>query len=112
MSLLSVQGVSKEFHGIVAVSEVSFEVGRGEVVGFLGPNGAGKSTTMRMITQFYDPDQGEILLDGVALGDDPLAAKRRIGYLPENNPLYTEMLVVDYLDFIAQLREIADPGRA
>lgn len=112
MSLLSVQGVSKEFHGIVAVSEVSFDIGRGEVVGFLGPNGAGKSTTMRMITQFYDPDQGEILLDGVGLGHDPLAAKRRIGYLPENNPLYTEMLVVDYLTFIAQLREIADPGRA
>ncbi len=112
MSFLSVQGVSKEFHGIAAVEGVSFDIGRGQVVGFLGPNGAGKSTTMRMITQFYDPDQGEILLDGVVLGDDPLAAKRRIGYLPENNPLYSEMLVFDYLTFIAQLREIADPGRA
>ncbi len=112
MSLLSVQGVSKEFHGIVAVDEVSFDIGRGQVVGFLGPNGAGKSTTMRMITQYYDPDQGEIQLDGVVLGDDSLAAKRRIGYLPENNPLYTEMLVFDYLAFVAQLREIADPRRA
>ncbi len=106
MSLLSLDGVSKEFHDITAVDRVSFDVDRGEVVGFLGPNGAGKSTTMRMVTQFYDPDEGEIRLDGVALGDDPVAAKRRIGYLAENNPLYTDMLVFDYLVFIARLRDM------
>jgi len=106
MTLLSLDAVSKEFHGIKAVDRVSFDIDRGQVVGFLGPNGAGKSTTMRMITQFYDPDHGEIRLDGVVLGEDSLAAKRRIGYLPENNPLYTEMLVTDYLAFVARLREI------
>jgi len=106
MSLLSLDSVSKEFHDITAVDRVSFDVDRGEVVGFLGPNGAGKSTTMRMITQYYDPDEGELRLDGVALGDDPLAAKRRIGYLPENNPLYTDMLVFDYLVFVARLRDM------
>ena len=114
MSLLSLDGVTKEFHDITAVDRVSFDVDRGEVVGFLGPNGAGKSTTMRMITQYVDPDEGEIRLDGVALGDDPVAAKRRIGYLPENNPLYTDMLVVDYLVFIARLRDMtgSDATRA
>jgi ABC-2 type transport system ATP-binding protein len=106
MTLLSLDKVSKEFHGIKAVDRVSFDIDRGQVVGFLGPNAAGKSTTMRMITQFYDPDQGEIRLDGVVLGDDSLTAKRRIGYLPENNPLYTEMLVTEYLVFVARLREI------
>ena len=106
MSLLALDGVSKEFHDITAVDRVSFDVDRGEVVGFLGPNGAGKSTTMRIITQYYDPDEGEIRLDGVALGDDPVAAKRRIGYLAENNPLYTDMLVFDYLVFIARLRDM------
>lgn len=106
MSLLSLQDVSKQFHGVIAVDRVSFSIDRGQVVGFLGPNGAGKSTTMRMITQFLDPDGGEIRLDDMVLGEAPLAAKRRIGYLPENNPLYTEMLVTDYLAFIARLREI------
>jgi ABC-2 type transport system ATP-binding protein len=76
------------------------------VVGFLGPNGAGKSTTMRMITQFIEPDTGSIQLDGVPLDDAGREAKRRLGYLPENNPLYTEMLVSEYLDFVGRLREL------
>ena len=104
MTFLTVQGISKSFGSITAVDNVSFTIGRGQVVGFLGPNGAGKSTTMRMITQFLEPDQGEIRLDGVSLAADPLAAKRRIGYLPENNPLYTDMLTTDYLTFVARLR--------
>ena len=104
MPLLTLHGVSKAFGDLTAVDDVSFSVDRGQVVGFLGPNGAGKSTTMRMITQFFDPDGGEILLDGVPLGADSLAAKRRIGYLPENNPLYTDMLVSDYLAFVGRLR--------
>ena len=85
----------------------SSDLDPGEVVGFLGPNGAGKSTTMRLITQYYEPDTGEIKLDGVPLADAAREAKRRIGYLAENNPLYDDMLVADYLEFIADLRELA-----
>jgi len=103
MSLLSLDNVSKKFNGVTAVDHVSFSVGRGEVVGFLGPNGAGKSTTMRMITQFLDPDEGSIAFDGVRIADSRESPKRRIGYLPENNPLYGEMLVSEYLGFVAAL---------
>ena len=106
MSLLALDGVSKRFGGITAVDHVSFQVDRGQVVGFLGPNGAGKSTTMRMITQFIEPDTGSIRLDGVPLDDAGREAKRRLGYLPENNPLYIEMLVSEYLDFVGRLRDL------
>jgi gliding motility-associated transport system ATP-binding protein len=109
MSLLALDGVSKHFGGIAAVDQVSFEVDRGQVVGFLGPNGAGKSTTMRMITQFIEPDTGTIRLDGVPLDEAGRAAKRRIGYLPENNPLYAEMLVSEYLEFVGRLRDLGGP---
>lgn len=105
-SFLSLEGVSKHFGPVAAVDEVTFSVDRGQVVGFLGPNGAGKSTTMRMITQFIEPDQGQIYFDGQRLSESDREAKRRIGYLPENNPLYNEMLVTDYLDFVAGLRGI------
>ncbi|MBI3982323.1 MAG: ATP-binding cassette domain-containing protein [Gemmatimonadetes bacterium] len=112
MSLLTLQSVAKSFGHVVAVDGLSFDVDRGQVVGFLGPNGAGKSTTMRMITQLFEPDRGEIRLDGVPLSEAGREAKRRIGYLPENNPLYGDMLVSEYLDFIATLRELAGPARA
>src|SRR5712692_4394198 len=111
MSLLTLENVSKRFGDITAVDRVSFAVDRGQVVGFLGPNGAGKSTTMRLITQFLEPDAGEIRLDGVPLADRARDAKRRIGYLPENNPLYLEMLVADYLAFIADLRDLTGDHR-
>src|SRR5688572_29839414 len=111
MSLLSLDGVSKRFDGVTAVDQVSFAVDRGQVVGFLGPNGAGKTTTMRLITQYYEPDTGTITLDGVPLAEAARDAKRRIGYLAENNPLYDDMLVVDYLAFIADLRELANLTR-
>jgi ABC-2 type transport system ATP-binding protein len=106
MSFLTLDGVSKRFDGIVAVDSVSCQIDRGQVVGFLGPNGAGKSTTMRMITQYYEPDAGAIRLDGTLLGDAGLDAKRRIGYLAENNPLYGEMLASEYLDFVGRLRDL------
>ena len=109
MSLLTLHNVSKGFDGIPAVDNVSFTIDRGEVVGFLGPNGAGKSTTMRMVTQYLEPDNGSITLDGIELGAASLEAKRRIGYLPENNPLYTDMLVEDYLLFVAELRDLKGP---
>jgi ABC-2 type transport system ATP-binding protein len=112
MSLLTLESVAKSFGHVVAVDGVSFTIDRGQVVGFLGPNGAGKSTTMRMITQLFEPDRGEIRLDGVPLSEAGRAAKRRIGYLPENNPLYGDMLVSEYLDFIATLRELAGQARA
>src|SRR5579862_3975546 len=114
MSLLSLERVTKRFDGIVAVDDVSFTIDRGQVVGFLGPNGAGKSTTMRMITQYFEPDGGSIRFDGTPLAEAGTAAKKRIGFLPENNPLYGEMLVAEYLDFVARLRELegADRRRA
>jgi len=112
MPFLSVESVSKRFDDVTAVDRVSFAVDRGEVVGFLGPNGAGKSTTMRLITQYYEPDTGEIRLDGLPLAAAARAAKRRIGYLPENNPLYGDMLVSEYLAFIADLRELRGPARS
>lgn len=111
MSLLSLDRVTKKFGGVPAVNEVTFQVDRGQVVGFLGPNGAGKSTTMRMITQYFEPDAGSIRLDGVPLAEAGREAKRRIGYLPENNPLYAEMLVSEYLEFVARLREIGGARR-
>src|SRR5437773_10352942 len=112
MSFLSLEGVSKRFNGVTAVDQVSFAVDSGQVVGFLGPNGAGKTTTMRLITQYYEPDAGEITLDGVRLAEAAREAKRRIGYLAENNPLYGDMLVSDYLAFIADLRGLAGHTRA
>jgi len=112
MPLLQLQDIAKRFDGITAVDQVSFTVDRGQVVGFLGPNGAGKSTTMRMITQFLDPDAGTIQFDGVPVANDPRGVKRRIGYLPENNPLYSDMLVSDYLDFIAELRQLSGAEKA
>ncbi|HEX4575695.1 MAG TPA: ATP-binding cassette domain-containing protein [Gemmatimonadales bacterium] len=111
MAFLTLEGVSKRFDGVTAVDHVSFAVDRGQVVGFLGPNGAGKSTTMRMITQYYEPDTGAITLDGVPLAEAGREAKRRIGYLAENNPLYGEMLVRDYLAFVADLRQLAGRTR-
>jgi len=111
MSFLTLDNVSKRFDGVTAVDQVSFGIDRGEVVGFLGPNGAGKSTTMRMITQYIEPDTGTIHLDGVPLAEGGREAKRRIGYLPENNPLYSDMLVVDYLNFMADLRQLAGTVR-
>ncbi len=111
MSLLSLERVTKRFNDVPAVDDVTFNVDRGQVVGFLGPNGAGKSTTMRMITQYFEPDAGAIRMDGVPLADAGRDAKQRIGYLPENNPLYGEMLVSEYLDFVARLRALRGPAR-
>ncbi|HXI21663.1 MAG TPA: ATP-binding cassette domain-containing protein [Gemmatimonadales bacterium] len=107
MTLLVLESVSKRYGSVTAVDQVSFSVDRGQVVGFLGPNGAGKSTTMRMITQYHEPDGGRILFDGVPLSEAGLEAKRRVGYLAENNPLYTDMLVAEYLAFVGRLRDLA-----
>lgn len=105
--LISANNLHKSFAGLHAVKGVTLQVNAGEVVGFLGPNGAGKTTTMRMLTGFLDPSEGSVLLDGFSLADDPLAAQKTFGYLPEGAPAYPEMTVRDYLQFIARARGIA-----
>ena len=108
MSLVRLHEVSKSFGGVRAVDGVSFSIDRGEVVGFLGPNGAGKTTTMRLITQALQPDSGTIEIDGRSVDEDSVEVRRRIGYLPETNPLYEEMLVGEFLTFMARLRGIEE----
>ena len=111
--MITVEGVTKRYGDVVAVADLSFEVARGEVVGFLGPNGAGKSTTMKMITGTLQPDEGAVRFDGASIADDLTGAKRRVGYLPEANPLYDELLVCEYLDYVAELRGLsADETRS
>jgi ABC-2 type transport system ATP-binding protein len=109
MSLVDLKGVSRSFDDVRAVDDVSFSIDRGEIVGFLGPNGAGKTTTMRLITQALQPDTGEIRIDGVLLEEGSTAVRRRIGYLAETNPLYEEMLVSEFLTYMARLRDIPEP---
>jgi ABC-2 type transport system ATP-binding protein len=111
MTLLALERVTKRYGNVTAVDQVSFSVDRGQVVGFLGPNGAGKSTTMRIITQFHEPDEGVVRFDGTPLSEAGVEAKRRVGYLPENNPLYAEMLVAEYLDFVGRLRQLDGQDR-
>ncbi len=102
--MIKVQSLSKSFGPKVAVNNLSFTVERGEVLGFLGPNGAGKSTSMRMITGFIPPTAGSITVGGHDIVEDPIPAKRLIGYLPENAPAYTDMTVYGFLGFCAELR--------
>ena len=102
--MLKVDNLTKDFGTFRAVKGISFNVGKGEVLGFLGPNGAGKSTTMRMITGFLPPTSGTAVICGHDIGEDPVAAKRCIGYLPESAPSYRAMTVVDFLTFIARVR--------
>ncbi len=101
--ILSVENISKKYGKQQAVSRLSFSVEKGEIVGFLGPNGAGKSTTMKMIAGCLMPDGGEILIGGKSVITYPLEAKKMIGYLPEDNPLYEEMYVREYLEYVAGL---------
>jgi ABC-2 type transport system ATP-binding protein len=102
--MIDVKGLVKAYGSKRAVDGVSFSVRRGEILGFLGPNGAGKSTTMKMITGFLRPDAGTALVDGIDVAKDPVAVKRKLGYLPENAPAYPEMTVAEFLGFIAEVR--------
>lgn len=106
MAGIVVKNLTKKYAEQKAVDNISFEVKTGEVVGFLGPNGAGKSTTMKMITCYMAPTSGEISVDNLMVDKNPEKIKKKIGYLPENNPLYTEMPIIDYLKFCAQIQGV------
>jgi ABC-2 type transport system ATP-binding protein len=105
--MIKTQNLTKHYHGLVAVDDLSFSVEPGEVLGFLGPNGAGKSTTMRMIAGFVAPTAGTASICGNDISAQPIAAKTALGYLPEGAPSYGEMTVEGFLDFIADLRGLA-----
>jgi len=104
--MIEVKGISKKFNQNQALDQISFTVKQGEVLGFLGPNGAGKTTTMKIITGFWQPDQGSVYVAGIDMAKDSLSARRKIGYLPETVPLYDEMKVFEYLKFVAEARDI------
>jgi ABC-2 type transport system ATP-binding protein len=104
--MIKVEGLTKRYGPTTAVNNISFEVARGEIVGFLGPNGAGKTTTMRILTGFLPPTLGKASVAGYDVMEHPLEVKKRIGYLPETPPVYPEMEVVEYLDFVARLKGI------
>jgi ABC-2 type transport system ATP-binding protein len=110
--MIEAKGLSKRYGDIVAVDRVSFSVERGEVVGFLGPNGAGKTTTMRMLTGFLPPTDGEAVIAGHDIFSEPLAARRAVGYMPESPPLYPEMTVAAYVDYVARIKDVPRRERA
>lgn len=101
--MIEVSHVSRNFGDFRAVNDVSFSIPTGQIVGLLGPNGAGKTTTMRMITGFLAPSNGTITIDGINISENPVEAKKKIGYMPESAPLYGEMIVEDYLKYIAEI---------
>ena len=105
--MIKVEGLTKRYARTVAVDNISFEVEKGQIVGFLGPNGAGKTTTMRVLTCFLPPSAGSASVAGFDVLEHPMEVKRRIGYLPETPPVYPEMEVVEYLKFVASLKGIA-----
>jgi len=109
--MIKIENLVKTFGAKRAVDGISFTVERGEVVGFLGPNGSGKSTTMRMITGYYPPDSGKVSVGGHDVVESPLAAKKLIGYLPENAAAYADMTVLGFLGFAAELRGLAGDAR-
>jgi ABC-2 type transport system ATP-binding protein len=104
--LIEVEGLSKTYGAVRAVRDVGFSVGRGEVVGFLGPNGAGKSTTLRMLVGYLAPSAGRVRVNGHDVVEEPLSARRALGYMPESAPLYPEMRVDEYLRFRAELKGV------
>ncbi|WP_296664194.1 MULTISPECIES: ATP-binding cassette domain-containing protein [unclassified Treponema] len=101
--MIEVENVSKLFGNFRAVDGISFSIQTGEIVGLLGPNGAGKTTTMRMISGFLEPDSGTVKIDGLDVLKNPVETKRKIGYMPESAPMYSDMIVADYLKYIAEI---------
>ncbi len=109
--MITVENVKKSFGEVTAVNGVSFSVGEGEITGLLGPNGAGKTTTLRMLTCYLYPDSGSIMVGGLSTVGDAGEVRRKMGYLPESAPLYADMLVHDYLKFVARVRGISEERR-
>jgi ABC-2 type transport system ATP-binding protein len=109
--MLRVEALTRTYGGLTAVDQVSFDIGTGEIVGLLGHNGAGKTTIMKMLTGFLEPTGGSIEIDGLDINTEREAVQQRIGYLPENDPLYYEMTVIDYLDYAATLHGVPDVER-
>ena len=109
--MVEVQHVSKRYGSLTAVDDISFRVERGEILGFLGPNGAGKTTTMRILTGYLPATEGRALVAGFDVFEQPIEAKRRTGYLPETPPLYPEMTVAEYLQFVARINGVSAGDR-
>src|SRR5438105_7093074 len=108
---VQVEGVTRRFGRVTAISDVSFDIAAGEVLGLLGPNGAGKTTTMRVITGYLRPTMGRVVVGGVDVAEDPVAARRQIGYMPESSAVPGEMSVTGFLRYCARLRGVARPER-
>ena len=106
--MIRVNGLTKDYGNRRAVDHVTFEAQQGEILGFLGPNGAGKTTTMRILTGYMPPTEGEAFVGGYNVVDESIEVRRRVGYLPETVPLYTDMAVFDYLTYMADLRQLPD----
>ncbi|MEZ6188161.1 MAG: ATP-binding cassette domain-containing protein [Planctomycetota bacterium] len=106
--MIEVQGLSQRYGDYLAVRELSFQIGAGEVVGFLGPNGAGKSTTLKVLAGFTPPSQGTVRVAGLDVATHSLQVRERVGYLPEHTPLYDDMRVEPFLEFVARVRGVAD----
>jgi len=102
--MITVQGLTKRYARTLAVDHISFEVKKGQIVGFLGPNGAGKTTTMRILTCFLPPSEGSANVAGFDVLEQPMEVKKRIGYLPESPPVYHDMEVQEYLTFVGKLK--------
>lgn len=111
-SAIEICGLSKFYGQKKVLDDINFSVKKGEVMGFLGPNGAGKSTTMNILTGYLAPSKGKIIVDGINTLDNPMEAKRKIGYLPEIPPLYTDMTVLEYLDFVYDLKGVNSKKQA
>ena len=109
--MISVNGLTRSYGSLRAVDNISFTVNDGEITGLLGPNGAGKTTTLRMLSCYLNPDSGSVTVDGINAADEPLAIKKMIGYLPESAPLYGDMIVYDYLKYVAEMRGIQGDER-
>lgn len=109
--MISVENLKKRYDGTVAVDNISFEVQTGEVLGFLGPNGAGKTTTMKIMTCYMPPTSGDVIINGRSVLEESMEIRRNLGYLPEDSPLYTFLPVLEYLQFVAEMRGLQPPLR-
>lgn len=109
--MIKIENLTKKYGSFTAIDGISFGVERGEICGFLGPNGAGKTTTMRILTGYMPPTDGKVELAGLDVTENPIEAKRKIGYLPESTPLYGEMRVLEYLDFVADIKGLKGLAR-